>query len=337
MYESRDLLIEIGTAELPPKALQKLSEAFSSGICRGLEQQQLSYQVATPFATPRRLAVIIKGVATMQADRDITRRGPDVSVSFDQNGQPTPAALGFARSCGVKVEELGRLEIKQRAWLQYHHTQAGQNTATLIPNIIETALAALPIPKRMRWGNSSFEFVRPVHWVVILLGEQVIETQILGVQSGRETRGHRFHHPEPISIAQASDYSHLLENKGHIIPGFATRREQVLVLVEEAADGKAVIDEALLDEVTGLVEWPVAIMGEFDEKFLDIPSEALIATLKNHQKCFHVVNQEGQLLPRFITVSNIKSQQPEMVKAGNERVIRPRLSDAAFFWKQSCL
>ena len=336
MCESRDLLIEIGTAELPPKSLQQLSEALSSGICRGLEQHQLRYQVATPFATPRRLAVVIKGVATLQADREIVRRGPDVTVSFNEEGQPTKAALGFARSCGVDVEDLGRLELKQGSWLQYRRIQSGQTTASLIPKILETALASLPIPKRMRWGDSDFEFVRPVYWLVMLLGEEVIEANILGVNSGRHTQGHRFHHPEQISIDNASHYAQLLEKQGHIIPGFATRREQVLVLVEEISDDKAVIDDALLDEVTGLVEWPVAIMGAFDEKFLKIPPEAIIAALKNHQKCFHVVNSEGQLLPRFVTVSNIESKQVDVVRAGNERVIRPRLSDAAFFWEQDC-
>jgi len=335
--ESRDLLIEIGTEELPPKALQGLSEAFSSGLCRGLEQKQISYKVATPFATPRRLAVVIKGVATMQADRQTERRGPALAAAFDKNGQPTKAALGFARSCGVEVADLEQQKTEKGAWLYHRSTQPGQATATLIAEIIEAALAALPIPKRMRWSDLPFEFVRPVHWIVILFGKQVIDAQILGVRSGRETRGHRFHHPEPIALAQASDYTKRLEEQGHVIAAFAVRYEHIKVLVEDAAEeigGEAIIKEDLLNEVTSLVEWPVAVTGTFDEKFLEVPPEALIATLKNHQKCFHVVNQEGKLLPRFITVSNIESRQPDVVRAGNERVIRPRLSDAAFFWKQ---
>ncbi len=335
----KDLLIEIGTEELPPKALQSLSETFSSGICRGLEQQALSYSIATPFATPRRLAVLIKGVALKQADRQVERRGPALAAAFDQKGAPTKAALGFARSCGVDFADLEKLETKKGAWLLFHTTKPGQATTALIPNIIEEALAALPIPKRMRWADLPFEFVRPAHWVVILLGDEVGEATVLGVRSGREIRGHRFHHPEPIRLNQAKDYAKLLEKQGHVIPSFTARREQVKLLVEEAAEeinGDAVIDEALLDEVASLVEWPVAIMGSFDEKFLEVPPEALIAAMKNHQKCFHLVNQQGQLLPRFIAVSNIESKQPEMVRAGNERVIRPRLSDATFFWEQDC-
>ncbi|MEN8219999.1 MAG: glycine--tRNA ligase subunit beta [Pseudomonadota bacterium] len=335
--ETRDLLIEIGTEELPPKALQGLSEAFSSGLCCGLEQEQISYNIATPFATPRRLAVLIKGVATMQADRETERRGPALAAAFDKNGQPTKAALGFARSCGVDVADLEQQKSKKGAWLYHRSTQPGQATASLIPKIIEAALAALPIPKRMRWSDLPFEFVRPVHWVVILFGDQVIDAKILGVRSGRETRGHRFHHPEPIALAQASDYSNLLKGQGHVIAAFAVRRKRIKVLLKDAAEeigGEAIIKEELLNDVTSLVEWPVAISGAFDDKFLEVPPEAVIATLKNHQKCFHLVNQEGKLLPRFITVSNIDSRQPEVVRAGNERVIRPRLSDAAFFWEQ---
>jgi glycyl-tRNA synthetase beta chain len=336
MSEVRDLLIEIGTEEMPPKALQGLSEAFLSALCSGLEQAQLSYKIAIPFATPRRLAVLIKAVATMQADRKIEKRGPAIAAAF-KNGEPTKAALGFARSCGVNIADLDKLETKKGIWLLHRSTKAGKATASLIPQFIETALAALPIPKRMRWSDLPYEFVRPVHWAVILWGDELIQANILGVQTGRETRGHRFHHPEAISLASALDYPKQLEKQGHIIPAFMTRRERVRVLVEEAAEqigGEAVIDENLLNEVTNLVEWPVAITGAFAEKFLDVPSEALIAAMKNHQKYFHVINSEGKLLPSFITISNIDSLEPEQVRAGNERVIRPRLSDAAFFWEQ---
>lgn len=337
MSKTRDLLIEIGTEELPPKALQGLSEAFSSALCSGLEQQELGYNIAIPFATPRRLAVLIKGVATVQADRQIERRGPALTAAFAADGQPTKAALGFARSCGVEVTDLEKLETEKGVWLIHRSTQPGKATTTLIPETIEAALATLPIPKRMRWGNLPFEFVRPVHWVVILFGEEVIEANILGVQSGRETRGHRFHHPQPIALTKPSDYAKLLEKPGYVIPGFTTRRERVRMLLKNSAeeiDGEVVIDDALLNEVTSLVEWPVAITGQFEKKFLEVPSEALIATMKGHQKCFHLLNHQGQLLPRFITISNIESRQPEVVREGNERVIRPRLSDAAFFWEQ---
>ena len=337
MSTTQDLLIEIGTEELPPKALLGLSEAFSSGICAGLEQQQLSYSVATPFATPRRLAVLVKGVATLQADRSIEKRGPALKAAIDKTGQPTPAALGFARSCGVEFAALEQLTTDKGAWLIHRSIQPGKATATLVPEIIQAALAALPIPKRMRWSDLPFEFVRPVHWLVILFGQEVIEANIFGITSSRETRGHRFHHPQPIALNHADEYAKQLEEPGYVMATFANRREQIRIHVEEAAEkigGIAVIEEALLNEVTSLVEWPVAIVGSFEEKFLAVPPEALIATMKGHQKYFHVVNQNGQLLPNFIAISNIASHHPELVRAGNERVIRPRLSDAAFFWQQ---
>lgn len=337
MSETRDLLIEVGTEELPPKALKGLSEAFSSALCCGLEQRHLNYNIAIPYATPRRLAVLLKGVEEKQADREIERRGPPVTAAFKPDGQPTPAALGFARSCGVEIEQLEKLQTDKGTWLAYHTVEPGQMTAQLIPEILTEALAALPIPKRMRWGNLSYEFVRPVHWAVILFGEAVIETELLGVHSGRETRGHRFHHPDPIVLTAPGEYAKTLEDVGQVIPGFAVRRQRVQILVEQAAEelnASAVLDDALLDEVTSLVEWPVAITGAFAERFLDVPAEALIATMKNHQKCFHVVDGAGRLLPRFIAISNISSRQPDLVRAGYERVIRPRLSDAAFFWQQ---
>lgn len=338
MSDTRDLLIEIGTEELPPKALEGLSEAFSSAICGGLEQQEIAYNIATPYATPRRLAVLLKGVATFQPDREIERRGPALAAAF-KDGKPSPALLGFARSCGVEVEALSKLETDKGSWFVYRSLQKGQATEKLVPAIVEAALAALPIPKRMRWGSTNFEFVRPVHWVVLLFGKEVIEAEILGIKAGRETRGHRFHHPEPLVLAEADDYGKALEKQGYVIPVFSTRRERVRILVEEAADllgGQAVIDEALLSEVTSLVEYPVAITGSFEEKFLSVPAEALIASMKGHQKYFHVVSAEGKLLPNFIAISNLQSTQPEVVRAGNERVIRPRLSDAAFFWGQDC-
>jgi glycyl-tRNA synthetase beta chain len=336
MSETRDLLIEIGTEELPPKALQKLSEAFLSGLCQGLEQKQLHFEKARPYSTPRRLAVLFNGVVTTQADRHIEKRGPALTAAFDKDGQPTKAALGFARSCGIEVTQLEKQETPKGTWLVHRHTQPGQATATLIPEIIEAALATLPIPKRMRWGDLSYEFVRPVHWVVILLGEEVVEAKILGVQSGRETRGHRFHHPQPVVLNHANEYVNSL-GAAHVIASFATRQALIKTEVTEAAlktGGQAVIEEDLLNEVTSLVEWPIAIVGSYDESFLEIPPEALIATMKGHQKYFHIVNQQGDLLPYFITVSNIESQQPDVVRTGNERVIRPRLSDAAFFWTQ---
>ncbi len=333
MSEIRNLLIEIGTEELPPKALLNLSEAFMAAISNGLQQKSLNYNTVRPFTTPRRLAVMIEGLSTKQADQQIERKGPAIAAAFDKEGNPTKAALGFARSCGIEVSNLAQKDNR----LVYSNIQVGKSTVSLIPNIIETALAALPIPKRMRWGNSPFEFVRPVHWVVILFGSELIEAEIMGLKSGYETRGHRFHHPEPIKLNEANDYAEILEKHGHVIADFNNRREHIEALTKQAASyigGTAVIDDNLLNEVTGLVEWPTAITGSFDKQFLEIPSEALIASMQGHQKYFPVVNQAGELLPNFIAISNINSKQPKIVQAGNERVIRPRLSDAAFFWKQ---
>lgn len=337
MSDTRDLLIEIGTEELPPKSLASLSEAFATGIGNGLQQKQLPYATATPYATPRRLAVLVKGVATQQVDREVERRGPAVSAAFDKTGQPTKAAVGFAKSCGVEVGALEKLETDKGSWLVHRSLQPGQATTALVPEIIQTSIAALPIPKPMRWGDLTFEFVRPVHWVVILFGQEVIEANILGVPSGRETRGHRFHHPDLLVLQDANDYADTLAKQGYVIPLFAVRRERVRQLVEQVAaetGGTAVIEEALLNEVTSLVEWPVPVTGTFEEKFLEVPAEALIATMKGNQKCFHLVDQTGKLLPRFIAISNIQSRKSEVVRKGNERVIRPRLSDAAFFWHQ---
>jgi glycyl-tRNA synthetase beta chain len=339
MSDTRDLLIEIGTEELPPKAVQSLSEAFATGIANGLQKQEITYEGITAFATPRRLAVMIKAVATMQPNRQTERRGPSLKAAFDAQGQATRAALGFAASCRVSVSELEKLETDKGSWLIYRQTQQGQATASLIPTIIENSLAALPIPKRMRWADLPYEFVRPVHWVLILFGIDVIETEIFGVRSGRETRGHRFHHPQGIVLTSTNDYLSSLENQAFVIPSLSKRRDIIRQLVTEAAnelEGEAVIDDDLLNEVTCLIEYPVVITGSFDEEFLDVPAEALIAAMKGHQKYFHIVDSKGKLLPKFIAISNLQSQQPEVIRAGNERVIRPRLSDAAFFWKQDC-
>ncbi|GAB4347300.1 MAG: glycine--tRNA ligase subunit beta [Gammaproteobacteria bacterium] len=337
MADQSDLLIEIGTEELPPKALQRLSLAFAEGVRSGLEKAGLNYGSVQRYATPRRLAVLIDAVDTAQADRVVERRGPAIAAAFDEEGNPTKAATGFAGSCGVRVEDLETLESEKGAWLVYRSHQAGCDTKELVPEIVNRSLAALPIPKRMRWGDRDDEFVRPVHWVVMLLGSEVIDGSILGVASGRATRGHRFHHPEPISIPEAENYAPLLESEGRVMPDFATRREAIEGQVLEAAlalGGKALLDDELLDEVTALVEWPSALSGRFDERFLEVPPEALISTMKGHQKYFPVTTEEGRLLPFFITVSNIESRDPQQVVAGNERVIRPRLSDAAFFWEQ---
>ncbi|MEM7016470.1 MAG: glycine--tRNA ligase subunit beta [Pseudomonadota bacterium] len=332
-----ELLIEIGTEELPPKALLRLSDAFQQGICKGLDANQLHYAQITPYASPRRLAMVISEVDTMQADRTVERRGPAVKAAFDAEGNPTKAAQGFAGSCGVSVEQLARLETDKGAWLVYREVQSGQATADLLPDIVRQALAALPIPKRMRWGDLDCEFVRPVHWAIIMLGEEIIQTEIMGIVSGSTTRGHRFHHPQAIPLGSPAEYTEKLLDPGYVMTSFAERRERIRQATEGVAaslNATAVIDEDLLDEVTALVEWPVAVAGGFEEDFLDVPQEALIAAMKEHQKYFHMVDQNGTLLPRFITISNIDSTDVDAVRTGNERVIRPRLSDAMFFWTQ---
>jgi glycyl-tRNA synthetase beta chain len=337
MADTRDLLIEIGTEELPPKALKSLSEAFGAGLMDGLAQAELKPRTITLYAAPRRLAALIEGVAEKQDDQVVERRGPALQAAFDEEGVPTKAAEGFAKSCGVEVSDLEKLETDKGAWLSYKLEQPGKPTAELVPGIVEKALAGLPIPKRMRWGAGEAEFVRPVHWVVLLFGDEVIDATILDVQAGRETRGHRFHHPETLSIAEPKAYAPMLETEGHVMPDFAARREAIFGQVEEAAHklgGTAVIDEDLLDEVTALVEWPNAISGSFEKKFLDVPQEALVSTMQDNQKYFAVVDKNGALMPHFITISNIESRDPAKVSEGNERVIRPRFADAAFFWEQ---
>jgi glycyl-tRNA synthetase beta chain len=337
MSEGRDLLIELGTEELPPKALRRLSLAFADAVTAGLEAAGLESARALAYATPRRLALLIRDLGTAQPDRETVRRGPALSAAFDEEGNPTPAASGFARSCGVTVEQLDQLETGKGSWLAFRAVQRGRDTAELIPDVVRRALTALPIPKRMRWGERTDEFVRPVHWVVLLFGEEVIPAEILGVTADRYTRGHRFHHPEPIFLGEPQAYVPLLETEGQVLADYATRREAVRAQVMEQAkllDGRALIDEELLDEVTALVEWPVALSGRFDEEFLEVPPEALISSMQDHQKYFPVVDARGALLPRFITVANLVSKDPAQIRAGNERVIRPRLADAAFFWNQ---
>lgn len=335
---SRDLLIELGTEELPPKALKTLSNAFTNGMKEGLQKAELNFGEVNSFAAPRRLAILIKDMAEGTPNKTVEKRGPALTAAFDDNGNPTQAALGFAKSCGLdSVEELDKLETDKGAWLMYKLEQAGQPASALIPAIIQSSLDKLPIPKRMRWGSLDTEFVRPVHWLVLLFGDEVIEAEILSAKSGRETRGHRFHHPAPIHIGTPSDYAELLHTEGKVIADFESRRNAVHGLIEEAAaktGGKAVIDPALLDEVTSMVEWPVAVLGNFEQRFLDVPQEALISSMKGHQKYFHLVDSSGQLMPHFITISNVDSTDIDKVREGNERVIRPRLSDAEFFWNQ---
>ncbi len=337
MSESRDLLVEIGTEELPPKSLRDLSEAMAEGLVWGLREKEMPLGGHEVYATPRRLAVLVRAVGSIQPDRVVVKRGPALQAAFDAEGRPTGAALGFARSCGVPVEALKTLDNAQGCWLIHETVEPGRPTEELMAPLLQEALQALPTPKRMRWGAGDSEFVRPVHWAVILFGSRVIEVDVLGVRSGRVTRGHRFHHPAPIELRDAGSYAAVLEREGRVLPDFSARAARIRRLVEEAAGvhgGVAAIDETLLESVTALTEWPTAVIGRFDNKYLAVPPEVVVATLRDHQQCFPVLDGNGRLLPYFIAVSNIESRNPDAVRRGNERVVEARLVDAAFFWDQ---
>ncbi len=331
------LLVELGTEELPPKSLQRLSKAFSQHVIQGLQDanllaKDLPYR---KFASPRRLAILIEEVAIQQADSNVERRGPAVSAAFDAEGNPTPAASGFARSCKVEVSELERLLTEKGEWLVFRSQQAGLPASELIPGIVDLALGKLPIPKRMRWGDMEAEFVRPVHWLVMMHGSDVIEATLLTLTSGRKTGGHRFHHPGMLSLAAATDYQDALQANGHVMADFNLRQQIIIEQVNSLASehgGKALIDSDLLDEVTALVEWPNAMIGSFDEDYLQVPQEALISAMQDHQKYFPVVDDNGRMMSLFIFVSNIESTRPQSVIEGNERVLNARFSDARFFW-----
>lgn len=336
MSNTADLLIELGSEELPPKALKKLSDAFTGQFQQGLEQNDLGFSEVQSFATPRRLAIKVSGLALQQQDKNVERRGPAVQAAYDKDGKPTKAAEGFARSCGTTVDALETLETDKGSWLVFRSVQQGRQASEIIPGLIENALNKLPIPKRMTWGAEKVAFVRPVHWLVVLLGKDVVPCEILGLPSGNTSFGHRFHHPDPVAIESAARYEEQMKG-AFVIACFNSRqqmiKERVIELAKNKSAGNASIEPDLLDEVTGLVEWPVPLMGNFDQEFLEVPQEALISAMQEHQKYFPVLDSDGKILPHFITVSNIESQDPQKVISGNERVIRPRLSDARFFFE----
>lgn len=328
------LLLELGAEELPPTALDALSDAFAAGIEKGLKEADIPFQAVTAYATPRRLAVQVTGLADKQPDREVERRGPALAAAF-KDGVPSKAAEGFARSCGVSVDELIHLETDKGTWLGYREQQPGESIHALLPEMLRKTLQSLPVPKNMRWGASRVEFSRPVHWLVALYGSNVIAAEALGLQASRTTYGHRFHAPDAIQLEHADDYLATLEN-AYVLADRQQRRERIReqVLAEaEVLEANAVIDEDLLVEVSGLVEWPVALTGSFDERFLEVPAECLISSMKANQKYFHLLDDQGKLKPLFITISNIDSADPQQVISGNEKVIRPRLADAAFFYE----
>jgi glycyl-tRNA synthetase beta chain len=330
-----DLLVEIGTEELPPKALRGLMDAFATNLGGAIDEARLEHGDVHAYASPRRLAVIVEKLAASQEDRRLSQKGPPVSVAYDDDGNPLPPATAFAKKCGVDVAELGRVKTDKGEWLAAETVEKGETSAALLPALIEQALADLPIPRRMRWGAGEAEFVRPIHWVVVLHGTEVIDGSVMGIACGNTTMGHRFHSRGPITISAPSAYLETLEREGRVIADFGVRRELVRKGVEASAieaKGHIVDGESLYDEVAALVEWPVPVLGRFDEAFLELPREVVVSTLTGHQRYFPVADDSGALLPSFVTVANLESKEPDKVRDGNERVIRPRLADAAFFW-----
>jgi glycyl-tRNA synthetase beta chain len=332
-----DFLVELGTEELPPKALLALSNAFREGLLTRIDAAALGHGDVQAFATPRRLAVRVNKLALQQPEQKLQRRGPPVAAAFDKTGAPTRAATAFAESCGVPLEQLGReTDPKGNECLSFSGVKPGAAARDLLPGFVAEALDALPIPKRMRWGAGEAQFVRPVHWLVMLLGKAVVHASILDVPAGNRTFGHRFHAPKALLLASPASYESTLK-RGKVIADFATRRDLirngVMALAAEHG-GKALITDALLDEVTALAEWPVPLAGRFEERFLALPRELLISVLQDHQRYFPVEDDSGKLIPLFITISNVDSKDMKVVRSGNERVVRPRLSDAAFFWEQ---
>ncbi len=337
MPATADFLVEIGTEELPPKALRDLEQAFAEGLRQRIVAAGLGGRPLRSFATPRRLALLVPALAVEQPAQKFEKRGPPVKVAFDAGGRPTRAAQAFAEGCGVAVDALTKLETPQGSWLVHRGESPGRPAAELLPAMVAEALAELPVPRRMRWGASEVEFVRPVHWLVMLLGRDVVPGEILGLTAGRATRGHRFLSTGALELVHADDYEEVLREQGSVIADFTVRRERVregAIAAARALGGEAVIDEAVLDEVTALVEWPVPVTGRFDEGYLRLPEEVLMATLQGHQRYFPVRGAGGRLLAHFVTIANLASRDPEQVRRGNERVVRPRLADAAFFWDQ---
>ncbi|MWQ48757.1 glycine--tRNA ligase subunit beta [Glaesserella parasuis] len=333
---TQNFLAEIGTEELPPKALKKLATAFAENVEAELNQAGLSFDKVEWFAAPRRLAVKVLGLATSQPSKEVEKRGPAVSAAFDAEGKPTKAAEGWAKGCGITVEQAERIATDKGEWLVHRAVIEGQPTKNLLVGMISNALAKLPIPKTMRWGDKTEQFVRPVHTVTLLLGDELIEGEILGVASGTTIRGHRFLGEREFQISHADQYPALLKEKGSVVADFNERKALILAKAQEKATalgGVADIEEDLLDEVTSLVEYPNVLAAKFEERFLAVPAEALVYTMKGDQKYFPIYDKDGKLLPHFIFVSNINPEDPSKIIEGNEKVVRPRLTDAEFFFK----
>ncbi|HHF4431918.1 TPA: glycine--tRNA ligase subunit beta [Haemophilus influenzae] len=333
---TQNFLVEIGTEELPPKALKTLATSFADNVEAELIQAGLSFDKIEWFAAPRRLAVKVLNLATQQPSKEIEKRGPAVSAAFDAEGKPTKAAEGWARGCGITVEQAERIATDKGEWLVHCAKIEGQPTKNLLNDIVANALAKLPIPKPMRWADKTVQFIRPVHTVTMLLGDELIEGEILGVASARTIRGHRFLGEKEFEIQHADQYPHLLREKGSVVADFNERKAEILAKSQAKATalgGVADIEESLLEEVTSLVEYPNVLAAKFEERFLAVPAEALVYTMKGDQKYFPIYDKDGKLLPHFIFVSNINPEDPTAIIEGNEKVVRPRLTDAEFFFK----
>ena len=333
---TQNFLVEIGTEELPPKALKTLATSFADNVEAELNQAGLSFDKIEWFAAPRRLAVKVLNLATQQPSKEIEKRGPAVSAAFDAEGKPTKAAEGWARGCGITVDQAERIATDKGEWLVHRAKIEGQPTKNLLNDIVANALAKLPIPKPMRWADKTVQFIRPVHTVTMLLGDELIEGEILGVASARTIRGHRFLGEKEFEIQHADQYPQLLREKGSVVADFNERKAEILAKSQAKATalgGVADIEESLLEEVTSLVEYPNVLAAKFEERFLAVPAEALVYTMKGDQKYFPIYDKEGKLLPHFIFVSNINPEDPTAIIEGNEKVVRPRLTDAEFFFK----
>lgn len=333
---TQNFLVEIGTEELPPKALKTLATSFADNVEAELNQSGLSFDKIEWFAAPRRLAVKVLNLATQQPSKEIEKRGPAVSAAFDAEGNPTKAAEGWARGCGITVDQAERIATDKGEWLVHRAKIEGQPTKNLLNGIVANALAKLPIPKPMRWADKTVQFIRPVHTVTMLLGDELIEGEILGVASARTIRGHRFLGEKEFEIQHADQYPQLLREKGSVVADFNERKAEILAKSQAKATalgGVADIEESLLEEVTSLVEYPNVLAAKFEESFLAVPAEALVYTMKGDQKYFPIYDKDGKLLPHFIFVSNINPEDPTAIIEGNEKVVRPRLTDAEFFFK----
>ncbi|WP_368897324.1 glycine--tRNA ligase subunit beta [Morganella morganii] len=332
-------LTEIGTEELPPKALRSLAESFAANLTAELAAANLTHGDVTWYAAPRRLAVKIAGLAESAADREVEKRGPAIAQAFDDEGKPTKAAEGWARGCGITIDQADRMVTDKGEWLLYRAVEKGNKAKELLADMVSRALAKLPIPKLMRWGDKETHFVRPVHTVTMLMGADVIPGEVLGITSDRVIRGHRFMGEAEFTIAHADEYPAILETRGKVMADYDARKAMIKRDAEKAAlalGGVADLTDSLLEEVTSLVEWPVVLTAKFEEKFLAVPSEALVYTMKGDQKYFPVYDKNGNLMPNFIFVANIESSDPSQIIAGNEKVVRPRLADAEFFFKTDC-